>query len=329
MENLKEADVVVVTDTGSTDNTISLLKEHGAIVHETNINPWRFDIARNISLDNVPEDVDVCLCIDLDEVITPGWRGEIEKSWLNTTTRLRYKYIWGPGTEFWYDKIHLRKGYKWVNPVHEVLVYEGLEVQTYCNNFTVHHYPDNTKSRSSYLPLLELSCQEDQNNDRNSHYLGREYMYYGHWDKAIIELQRHLSLPTAKWTAERCASMRFIARCYCKKNDNNTALVWALKACSEHQIDREPWIKLGKVYYNLQNWVGTYYAMMQALAITEKEIHYITEVDSWNEVPYDYASIAAWNMGLKNDAITLVKEAIKLNPNNDRLKNNLIIFKGE
>ncbi len=47
---------------------------------------------------------------------------------------------------------------------------------------TLNHYPDKNKSRSSYLPLLELSVKEDPEDDRNMHYLGREYMYYGRWN---------------------------------------------------------------------------------------------------------------------------------------------------
>jgi glycosyltransferase involved in cell wall biosynthesis len=34
---------VYVLDTGSTDNTVELLREHGANVTEQTINPWRFD----------------------------------------------------------------------------------------------------------------------------------------------------------------------------------------------------------------------------------------------------------------------------------------------
>ena len=35
---------------------------------------------------------------------------------------------------------------------------------------TLNHYPDSKKSRSSYLPLLELSVEEDPTDDRNMHY---------------------------------------------------------------------------------------------------------------------------------------------------------------
>ena len=38
-------------------------------------------------------------------------------------------------------------------------------------------------------------------------------MFRGEWQKAIETLARHLTLPSAVWADERCASMRYIARC--------------------------------------------------------------------------------------------------------------------
>ena len=54
-----EADGVYVLDTGSTDGTPERLRALGATVYEQTITPWRFDIARNASLDMLPEDADV------------------------------------------------------------------------------------------------------------------------------------------------------------------------------------------------------------------------------------------------------------------------------
>ena len=42
--------------------------ERGATVFLEEVKPWRFDVARNISLSHVPDDVDICVCTDLDEV---------------------------------------------------------------------------------------------------------------------------------------------------------------------------------------------------------------------------------------------------------------------
>ena len=64
--SIKEADKIIVLDTGSTDNTVEKLKKYGVEVHQKEIVPWRFDVARNESLALVPEDYDICICVDLD-----------------------------------------------------------------------------------------------------------------------------------------------------------------------------------------------------------------------------------------------------------------------
>ena len=183
-ESMKEADAIYVLDTGSTDNTVKLLKEFGVNVEINKIEPWRFDVARNKSLELVPEDYDICVCTDLDEVFEKGWRKYLEDSWKESTSRARYNYDWSlddnnrPLVNFYTDKIHQRKNYKWTHPVHEVLTFLGdKENIITIDNIVLNHYPDKSKSRSSYLPLLELSVKEDPNDDRNMHYLGREYMY--------------------------------------------------------------------------------------------------------------------------------------------------------
>lgn len=67
----------------------------------------------------------------------------------------------------------------------------------------------------------------------------------------------------------------------------------------------------------------SYSAAMSALAITHKREVYTAEPASWKEKPFDYASIAAWNLGLKEQALTLCKQALEFNPADERLLNNL------
>ena len=121
----------------------------------------------------------------------------MEKKWTNDTTNARYNYIWSfdengkPQTSFFIEKIHSRNNFKWVYPVHEILQYTGEQQQKYItlDDVTLKHYPDKKKSRGQYLPLLELSVKENPNNDRNMHYLGREYMFYKMYDKSIEALK--------------------------------------------------------------------------------------------------------------------------------------------
>ena len=165
INSMKEADEIYVLDTGSTDNTVKLLKENNVNVKQKVITPWRFDVARNESLKLLPEDTDICVCTDLDEVFEPGWRKKLEKSWQENTTRARYTYNWKldennkPIISFYSDKIHALKNYTWINPVHEVLNSTTQENFITIDNLTLNHYPDSTKSRNSYLPLLELSVK--------------------------------------------------------------------------------------------------------------------------------------------------------------------------
>ena len=241
MESMKEADQIVVLDTGSADQTVPLLRELGADVFEEKITPWRFDTARNRSLALVPDDVDICVCVDLDERFEPGWRDKLVAVWQPDTSRARYRYTWSfnpdgsEGCVFWIDKIHARKGFTWEHPVHEVLVYTGNTPYQIidADGIQLNHYPDPTKSRAQYLPLLELAVQEKPDDDRNMHYLGREYMYRGEWGKCIATLLRHLQMPKAVWRDERCASMRYLAKAYLEMGDPEQARAWYYKSMGE------------------------------------------------------------------------------------------------
>jgi len=53
-ESAKEADYLLIADTGSTDGTIALAKSLGINVVQVNIKPWRFEDARNASLAAIP-----------------------------------------------------------------------------------------------------------------------------------------------------------------------------------------------------------------------------------------------------------------------------------
>lgn len=331
---MKEADAIYVLDTGSTDNTVNILQELGVNVKTETINPWRFDIARNKSLDFVPEDADICICTDLDEVFEEGWREKLEKNW-NNNTRAEYTYNWAldknnnPIVTFYISKIHSRKNYKWTHPVHEVLTYTGKEKENIVtiDNIVLNHYPDSTKSRSSYLPLLELSVKEDPEDDRNMHYLGREYMYYNKNDEAIETLKKHLTLKTATWKDERCASMRFIARCYSRKNDIENAVIWYDKAIKEAPHLRDPYVEKALLIYNQKKYNEVIYLCNKALDIKQKQKTYINEVFSYDHTIYDLLSLCYYYKNEKELALYYINKAIEKSPDIKRLQDNKLLIK--
>ncbi len=329
VNSMKEADEICVLDTGSTDNTVKKLEELGVNVKTKSIHPWRFDVARNESLQMVPKDTDICVCTDLDEVFEKGWRKKLEEAWTEGATKARYPYYWSldandhPKVSFYIEKIHTLNNYVWKHPVHEVITYIGDSEQIITiDDILVKHYPDTQKSRSSYLPLLELSVKEEPNDDRNMHYLGREYMYYKRWNECIDTLIKHLNLKTATWKDERSASMRFIARSYTQLNRYDEARMWLDKAVEETPYLRDPYIERALLEYKLENFEEVYLYCLKALEIKEHTKSYIHEVFSWDETVYDLLSISSYALEKYEESLFYINEALKFNPSSERLCSN-------
>lgn len=324
-DSAKDADMILIADTGSTDKTVQKALECGAKVHDIFIKPWRFDKARDTALALIPGDYDVCISLDLDEVLEPGWREEIERVWTEQTTRLRYKFDWGCGISFFYEKIHHRHGYHWHHPVHEYPRPDGRiqEVYAHTDMLLVSHHPDPTKSRGQYMPLLELAIKEDPRCPRNAFYHARELTFYSRWQEAIEALNKYLAMPEATWQNERCYAMRLLGKSYAELDDTNQAIKWFRLAVAEAPYTREPWVELSMICYRHGMWAESYAASKSALQITDKQAVYTMDPEVWGEKPWDLACIAAWNLGLKDEAILLCKEALKFNPTDSRLIKNL------
>ena len=321
----KEADYLAILDTGSSDNTINKAKELGIHVFEKTFTPWRFDTSRNYLLDCLPDDIDYIINLDADEVLVPGWREALDAV-SPDVTRPRYKYVWSwnadgsEGLVYSGDKIVRRNGYRWKHPVHEVMVLqEGFaERQEFVDGLVIHHFPDNTKSRGQYLPLLEIAVEEDPMDDRNTYYLAREYFYHQEFEKATEMFKRHLALPTALWAPERAWSMRHLAMM-----NANEAEKWLLQACAEYPHGREPWVDLAGYYYRHNAWEGCLYAATRALDIQTKPMLYLNESYAWGYMPHDYAAIAAYNLGKYKDAVIHAMNALSHAPDDQRLRSNL------
>ena len=322
-ESAKDADYLLIADTGSNDRTVELAKKFGINVIDISVKPWRFDDARNAALAAIPDDVDYCISLDMDELLVSGWRKELEKAYKNKLTRPRYRYIWNfnadgtPGIEFGGDHIHLRHNYRWKTPVHEIVVPDRIEETIGWIDLEIHHKADASKSRGQYLPLLKLSVEEDPYNDRNAFYYARELFFHNMYEEAAVEFKRHLSLSSARWGAERAASYRYLAKC---EPDNVESHL--NNAISEDPQRREARVELAKFYYEKEDWALCYTQAITALSIKEKPMDYLCEDFAWQWLPHDLACISSWWLGKRKESLDHELEALRHAPNDKRMMDN-------
>ncbi|OCN02583.1 glycosyltransferase [Caproicibacter fermentans] len=335
MDAVSEADLVVVADTGSTDRTVEKLRARGAQVYREEIKPWRFDAARNAAMDHIPEDVDICVPNDLDEVFEKGWREKLEAVWQPDLTRVKYLFTYSykengtPDKQYMMEKIHCRKGFRWIHPVHELLSYSGgrPEKSVWVPGLILNHYPDLSKPRSQYLPLLELSAKENPEDDRVIFWLGREYLYYKRYDESIATLRRYLDMPSAVWTEERCAAMRFISQCLAEQKKPDEAKEWLYRAIGECPSVREPYYYMANLAYLQGDWFLLFDMCEQALTIKNRSGSYLLEPRCWGSFFYDYGSIACYRLGLYQKSLEYARSAAELSPDDPRIRRNLELIR--
>ena len=324
-DSAKEADHLLILDTGSTDNTTTLAHALGIHTVTREFTPWRFDTARNTALSMLPQDIDLCIALDMDEVLQPGWREALEAI-PTSITRPRYKYTWSWNTDgsegltYGGDKIHTRHGYTWKHPVHEVLKPTDGETQHWVTGLEIHHHPDASKSRSQYLPLLKLAVEEDPRDDRNQFYLARELYFAGDYGLAQYHFARHLDLST--WLPERAASHRYLAKMVPTAADYHL-----YRAIAEDPTRRETWVDLAQYYHEKRNWLAVRNAASMALEITEKPLDYLCEADAWGWLPHDLMAIACYHLGDTDEAFFHGSNALAVNPTDERLKANLTHYR--
>jgi glycosyltransferase involved in cell wall biosynthesis len=346
--SMKEADAVVVLDTGSTDKTVEKLRALGATVVVKEINPWRFDVARNESLKLVPDDCNILLSTDLDEVLEPGWSIPLKEKWIEGKhERGVYKYSWShlpngeSGRVFRYDKIHSRK-WIWKAPVHELLyntetgsnLYYGENVLDLFDEMHLHHYPDRSKSRASYLPLLELRAKENPEDYYGLIYLAHEYYYRGKYNESIKLLNDILDKHAKKYNnIEKASCFLFMGDSHValskehkdinKSIELNNAIHCYLNAIMIDDTYIEPYLNLAKVYIELKMYDSAEFYIKKGIAKSYRHYTWVERDTSWSYEPWDLLCLATFYSGNKKDSILYATKALSFEPENKRLKGNL------
>lgn len=335
--SMKEADAIYCLDTGSTDNSVQLLKDLGVNVTSKTYEHFSFAKARNDSLSLVPKEECICVCTDIDEILDQGWRKKLESIWKDDTKRVKYNMNFSfdedgkPISTYYISKIHTRFDYIWQHDIHEAITYIGKDEEKVIttNLFNINHYPDRSKSRSFYFDLLKESVKNNKENSRDSYYLAREYMYNKMYQESIDEFIRYLNLKTSNFTEEKSSALRYIANCYKAINRKDEEKLYIEKSITLTPNIKEGYVLMGIYYYELKNYKEAINYLTKANIIKERSTIFINEEYAWNETTNDLLSLCYYYLGLIKEAKFYAEMALIDNPKNERIKNNLKIFEEE
>lgn len=289
-EAVWDADLILIGDTGSTpplrSNTTGL-GSHVEIV-DVNVEPFRFDDARNALLSRLPSDIDVCFSLDLDERPQEGWRKIIEQNWTPETTRMVAEWVQPQGGSAPRDRIHRRSGHRWVYPCHEALVYWGSEQEMVQHtSLKIQHLVDSKsfKVKESYLPLLEQAAKECPTDPMALFHLGREYFNRGRNKDAENFLIRATNYFGVGQEFLKSDAFRYAGRARVNSHDLDGALqfcLWAVEACPQR---REAWSDYAEVLTNVHLYTEGAAAAKQALSIVERNPAWAHEGRAWGDTP--------------------------------------------
>ena len=319
-----EADYRVVADTGSTDDTVAILEREGVTVHHIALRPWRFDDARNTAMALLPADVDVCCTMDMDMFLEPGWRPRLEAAWTPDTTALNSRLVWlasadDPTPLRYYPakNFHARWGYRFKRPVHEHLVYAGDEVKK-DSDIVINHIRSSGGDNTRYMPLLEQAIAEDPEDGQVYFWLARDCMWANRHERGIELLLRYLALPSSTWPVERSEAMRLLARMQPEQK-----MSWLDKARLEAPYRREVWLDLAEEFHQQEDWLDLLWACTSGLERTRRTNSYLDEENSWGPRLFDLGAIACWRLNVRDKAVEWGREALALDPGNERLQGEL------
>ena len=320
------ADYRIVADTGSTDGTQEKLKELGVTVHQIHIQPFRFDMARNAALTLVPDDADVCLILDMDEVPEPKFFDKVRKGW-KTGTDLGWISMKTDANKWERDRLHSRWGWTWKYPCHEVNIWYGKHATRDCDirDAVIEHLPDNSKSRGQYMELLELAVKEFPTDPRMWTYWCRENFFYANWQKVIDAATKKIEC--GGWDVESAAVCRWAGEAAHQLGNEEDARVWYDKGQDILPMQGEPQFGVAMDAYRKQEWQRCLDASLNVLE-SPRSNHYCYESAVWDWKAYDLAAIAAYNLKHIDEAILFTEEATKANgPEQERIERNLKFFR--
>ena len=227
LDSVKEADEIIICDTGSTDGTLDVARRYTDKVFTDYAWEDHFAKARNHALAKATGDW--ILSIDADEYLTCPFsavREAVRLGFMAVNVKMTAEY--GPPSTFWFPRLFLRSpNVWWEGAIHNHLSVLGEDVGAV--TITFGYSPAHGQDPLRSLRILEREVAANPDCVRERFYLGREYFYRGQYDKALPMLGRYVQ--QSRFLAEKAEAFLTMARAYWElrmPDDARDALAQAL-----------------------------------------------------------------------------------------------------
>ena len=341
LESVKEADGILVLDTGSTsiyhegETLADAARELMCQVSwfaESKHRPGPFDFAaaRNEALALAQEQFTVApgeqaffVSLDLDEVIEPGWKFALEELLGAEENEFVNQIVFRmhvPGDNSYdFDVVRGSRKFthEWKYPIHEVLTVRANERQARLETgINVYHYPDDNKERD-YLPSCLQMVTQYPNDPRSYHYFGRELMMRGDHTAALSAFETYLSFEYSHyvWKAEIAIILNYMGFCHEQLGQAQAAEMAYMRAITYAPNCREPYLDLSDFYSRYNDNTSAYALLCRALTLPETNEYIYKKPAAYSEFPHHMACAIAWRLGFKQKSKWHIEEALKLAKN--------------
>ena len=251
LDSVQGADMIVIADTGSIDNTVNIAKKYTDLVYTDYKWEDSFAKARNWALGKVPEDIDWILTIDADEVLNTSIE-EIRKilsSIGEEYGKVRVKLVdeETSGASHYFPRIFKRDSdIFWEGDAHNYVTDRKNRSEfsaTDSISISYGYSPAHKLDPDRTLRILKKAVEQSPQLTRERYYLAREYFYRGQWQKAIDELGEYIL--RSEYLAEKNDAWLMKARCLAKLNKYNEACDSAWEALKYNANFKEALVFIG------------------------------------------------------------------------------------
>lgn len=314
----------------STDNTATMLRNRGALVDTTPIDPFRFDDAKNFAMRLIPIGCDWVLNLDLDERLHENIHEVMNK--IDDTTIVRHLYK--PDHEI--DRLrhecrlHQHLCYEWRLPIHEYLhcMWSREKIQI-IDELLITQHPSRERKHTWSHRLLAAVAQYP-NEPRMRMLCGRDLYFDGRYEEALENLIAFTKLSSVN-AFDLSYVHSLIAKCWAKQGDYGQEL-WNLEKSAKQSCceRREAYVELAHAYMQRGQYRGCLFNARKAMTIKDGRYAPHNDPGAWSFKPHELMGIAYYNFwNCIKRAISHTEEALRSASGDDakRISENLTIMR--